>query len=1300
MAKTNQSASKSESHSKPKQAPVQKSMGPDAEGHGLAHNALGLPAASGIEKQVKQLSDSRIPLIQRQMMAIKIGAMQGNGHLQQVLERAGGGKREEEQLRMHPVDANRQQAQQIQRQPNDTLNVVKSVESSTTRYIVDDDASLDNGQMHKSAFLAQLRDAVTVTADQAFQGTAYSTVGCPYILSTFNKLPVRSTEYIERALHLYAPGATKATSATDYIPHVCTQVRSGISTWLETGKTTGVPTELAVLAGDVSSVQDATGPATSEKSGAVQRSDDPTQVRNRLGRGRPLDGSLRTRMQVGLGTPLDNVTIHTDSQAAQLAREQNARAFTIGNDVVFGNSEYRPGTLVGDAILAHELAHVAQQRTAVADQAPVQRTQDGILEDDANRSAIGAIVSLWGGVADVVRSAPQRLRSGVRLQRCKGPTPELNRGNTRDNPYVSGQYLGKWGETLSESDITGGVEILRPGTEVGTTENGFATQHEASAYAHVVIASRRAQGGVIIRKDGRFQAFTIRIDTSDTFSRENVEEGFDTLQTTGSKVQEIVAFVTTDGHIAPPTVARSRSHGTPVFVRERDRAGGYWHSTQAPSSAGYQSMLRDMTANRNLNIDARGYIALFKGLLKANALAQLQKNRLRLGEIEQQYTRAPRRSKKWQRLRLMIEKDKRLSKHQIRFESNAAFARIPVRARDRAGEPDDSKERAANWERQANEVKAVRARLRAEYPPLGVLDTDEIELSTRHNTVLGRIKAGFADIRNVIGVVHTKVHEEDVPLNKLGPIVDQTLKQMGIGKEKRNTGDPMSVAVLDWLDGQDQSESIITWVGTVLTIALGVAAFFASGGTAILLGAAGGAIGFGTAAYEFERADDLHDAARTSQAGGGNLVADPEAARFHYIMAWVNLVLAGLDLGLAAKAGNTLLKSAKTAEGLAGTLGADALSKLKPEQIVQFDKAMQLHRAGKVAESEKILTKLKGKVDAEVFSEAKSLFGRASTVEDLFGASTKISEDVRKALSNIDEAILKKLASSGDDAVESVGNYVSKAGHDAARFINDVGDDAVNLIVRGGSKARAEADAVFDLYKSMGATRFKALHSAWRQDAVVGLAKFAKEGKKNAQVADLLAKVMANTEITGMESWTINASRVLKSPSQLLDLENSLDDAIKLRATDAATEMEVYYYKGKRLTYAEKEVLRKQPGFEKKALQNIDVVTSLERREWKRVNTAVHDDEHLMNQIYDARLKFRKAAVKRGAGGKQNVGMVDFGDMLKGGQYEHNLDKVEATIRRNLRFDQIAKEYMDKLIIKINGHPDITIDIPLPKAKP
>jgi Domain of unknown function (DUF4157) len=60
--------------------------------------------------------------------------------------------------------------------------------------------------------------------------------------------------------------------------------------------------------------------------------------------GEPLPWGLRRRYETALGTELDGVRLHTGPAAAAAADALDARAYTIGRHIHFGNSEFAPGT--------------------------------------------------------------------------------------------------------------------------------------------------------------------------------------------------------------------------------------------------------------------------------------------------------------------------------------------------------------------------------------------------------------------------------------------------------------------------------------------------------------------------------------------------------------------------------------------------------------------------------------------------------------------------------------------------------------------------------------------------------------------------------------------------------------------------------------------------------------------------------------------------------------------------------------------------------------------------------------------
>lgn len=83
------------------------------------------------------------------------------------------------------------------------------------------------------------------------------------------------------------------------------------------------------------------------------------------GEGAPLEPSLRSFMESRFRSGFGDVRIHTGATAGALCEAMQARALTLGRDIVFGAGQYAPGSPHGGRLLAHELVHVLQQRGTV-----------------------------------------------------------------------------------------------------------------------------------------------------------------------------------------------------------------------------------------------------------------------------------------------------------------------------------------------------------------------------------------------------------------------------------------------------------------------------------------------------------------------------------------------------------------------------------------------------------------------------------------------------------------------------------------------------------------------------------------------------------------------------------------------------------------------------------------------------------------------------------------------------------------------------------------------------------------------
>lgn len=90
-----------------------------------------------------------------------------------------------------------------------------------------------------------------------------------------------------------------------------------------------------------------------------------------LGQGRALEALSRLRMERLLGRRLPDVRIHDTEQAAKLAHQVGARAFTVGPHIFAPPGSLRPDTGAGAGLLAHELTHVLQQTQPRQHAAPV-----------------------------------------------------------------------------------------------------------------------------------------------------------------------------------------------------------------------------------------------------------------------------------------------------------------------------------------------------------------------------------------------------------------------------------------------------------------------------------------------------------------------------------------------------------------------------------------------------------------------------------------------------------------------------------------------------------------------------------------------------------------------------------------------------------------------------------------------------------------------------------------------------------------------------------------------------------------
>lgn len=283
-----------------------------------------------------------------------------------------------------------------------------------------DTGQLAPGQMPKQQFLTTLRAAVVQVVEQEL-GKLGATAGCPYLDRYFSKYSGQPASSAEALLRHWIPAAKQAPSATALVPLVLERVRDSVRSWKTTGK---LPPDLVAADPTIAAEVQQPGAGPQAQRASLEG------LEAELGPGTKLDGATAQRMSRGLGSDVSGVRIHSGPVARAKAAEHDATAFALGQNVVMGADAPTPGTLAGDALLAHELAHTAQQRDAAEDSEQRKKPigdEDQEAEQDADRAAagavgLGALSNFAGRIGDVIRT-------GVQLQRCPGPPdPGLHRG--------------------------------------------------------------------------------------------------------------------------------------------------------------------------------------------------------------------------------------------------------------------------------------------------------------------------------------------------------------------------------------------------------------------------------------------------------------------------------------------------------------------------------------------------------------------------------------------------------------------------------------------------------------------------------------------------------------------------------------------------------------------------------------------------------------------------------------------------------------------------------------------------------
>jgi hypothetical protein len=299
--------------------------------------------------------------------------------------------------------------------------------------ILEDDAALGPGQIHRSDFIDRISAEIDRGANNELSAIGRTTRDCPYLAKWLDFYRSRSAGHLERAIQHYAsPGRPDLAGLNEA---VLNRVRQAVQAWIRSGgREVQAPEGVAHL-GENDRVLQSSASGSSIQRQAIDGAGDsplsshnPEAVRAQLSPGHGLDGGIRSRMEQGFGRAFGDVRVHTDQRAAQLARSLSASAFTIGSDIAFASGQYRPGNPAGDLLIAHELAHVTQQcgsglQPLRVDNDPAEQP----LEQEAILAAARAVFQIHDRAHEQywpsVRPATGR---GLRLSRCDSTQAPTN----------------------------------------------------------------------------------------------------------------------------------------------------------------------------------------------------------------------------------------------------------------------------------------------------------------------------------------------------------------------------------------------------------------------------------------------------------------------------------------------------------------------------------------------------------------------------------------------------------------------------------------------------------------------------------------------------------------------------------------------------------------------------------------------------------------------------------------------------------------------------------------------------------
>jgi uncharacterized protein DUF4157 len=249
------------------------------------------------------------------------------------------------------------------------------------------------------------------------------------------------------------------------------------------------------------------------------------------GSGSPLETGIRQEMEERFGNDFSKVRVHSDAEAGQSARDVSAKAYTVGQNIVFGEGRFAPTTHEGKRLLAHELTHVVQQRDATPGGSQLARSPS----DDLPARSHGLTKAEWEKIREVRKyfNLPDR--------------------PTESKPTIVGILILEDGEEIRIRSGEGGPE--------GGADRGGVPRGKGEAYS----GGGPSQGNIETHVEGK---------ATKIMHQRKIERATLLVEAAPCKV--------CDNPHATPGITKALPPGAKLRVVEPGSTGTYW-SSQLPS---------------------------------------------------------------------------------------------------------------------------------------------------------------------------------------------------------------------------------------------------------------------------------------------------------------------------------------------------------------------------------------------------------------------------------------------------------------------------------------------------------------------------------------------------------------------------------------------------------------------------------------------------------------------------------------------------------------------------------------------